>query len=69
MAIPNHQLSEGPITFIDERSILGFGIAGGCCFLWATKSFLLKESGPLGSGPWRLQLRAQFYNAGSSTLQ
>jgi hypothetical protein len=27
-----------------------------------TKSFLIKESGPLGSGPWRLQLRAQFYN-------
>jgi hypothetical protein len=30
--------------------------------LSATKSFLLKESGLLGSGPWRLQLRTQFYN-------
>jgi len=47
---------------IDERSIRGFGIAGGLLLLGVTKSFLWKESGPPGSGPWRLQLRAQFYN-------
>ena len=33
MAIPNHQSSAGPITLIDERSILGFGIAGGVLLL------------------------------------
>ncbi len=33
-------------------------------FNWSlSKDVLLSESGPLGSGPWNLQLRAELYNA------